>query len=225
MRKVGSIGEVTARAVRRAAADLIAEHGYEAMSMRQLAARVGLTSGALYNHFGSKQALLSGLLESVMTDLLAAVQRDVLCLSDPVEQLRVFIELHIGFHVSRKNDVLIATTELRSLDATNLAKVVRLRNRYEVILSSILRRGVRLRIFSLSDVKTTTLAIIPMLTGVAQWYRPGRRMTREQLIERYIALCMAMVGATEMHARDRSQRKPADVNQESTQPDAVLQLE
>jgi len=76
--------------------------------MRQLAARVGLTSGALYNHFGSKQALLSGLLESVMTDLLAAAQHDVLCHSDPVQQLRAFVGRHIRFHVDRKNDVLIA---------------------------------------------------------------------------------------------------------------------
>ncbi len=194
MRKVGSVGQVTARAVRRAAADLIAEHGYEAMSMRQLAARVGLTSGALYNHFGSKQDLLSGLLESVMTDLLEAVQHEVLSRSDPAGQLRAFVELHIRFHIERKNDVLIATTELRSLDSSNLAKIVRLRNRYEVILSSILRRGVQAGAFSVPDVKTTALAIIPMLTGVTQWYRPGRRMTREQVVERYTALCMAMIG-------------------------------
>jgi len=78
----------------------------------------------------------------------------------------------------------------------NLAKIVRLRNRYEAILSSILRLGIRLGVFVLSDAKTAALAMIPMLTGVAQWYRPGRRMTREQVIDRYTALCMAMVGAS-----------------------------
>jgi len=191
--------------------------------MRQLAARVGLTSGALYNHFGSKQALLSGLLESVMTDLLAAAQHDVLCHSDPVQQLRAFVGLHIRFHVDRKNDVLIATTELRSLSSVNLAKIVRLRNRYEAILSSILRLGIRLGVFVLSDAKTAALAMIPMLTGVAQWYRPGRRVTREQVIDRYTALCMAMVGASAVLSdAAQSGRISPRADQQSTKPAEIL---
>jgi AcrR family transcriptional regulator len=195
MRTVGSVGEETARLVRRAAVDLIAEHGFEAMSVRQLASRVGLTAGSLYNHFGSKQDLLSGLLQAVMEDLLSAVDRQVLQHRDPRLQLQAFIQVHIQFHVERKNDVLIATTELRSLSPENLKKIVRLRNRYEATLSHILRRGCARRMFKVRDTKVTALAMIPMLTGVTQWYRPSGRLNSEQLVEQYIELCFAMVGA------------------------------
>lgn len=196
MRTVGSVGEETAKLVRRAAADLIAEHGFEAMSLRQLARRVGLTPGSLYNHFGSKQDLLSGLLQAVMQDLLSAIDRLVLCHGNPTAQLQAFIQLHIQFHVDRKNDVLIATTELRSLTPENLRKIVRLRNRYEATLSLILKRGRSAGSFKISDTKVAALAIIPMLTGITQWYRPDGRLNREALIEHYTRLCFSMLGAT-----------------------------
>jgi AcrR family transcriptional regulator len=196
MRTVGSVGEETVKQIRRAAVDLIAEHGFEAMSLRQLAEKVGITAGSLYNHIGSKQELLNGLLHAVMEDLLAAVASQVLTLPNPVMQLEAFIQLHMGFHINRKNDVLIATTELRSLTPEHYSSIIKLRNRYEAILSRILRRGRAQRLFKVSDTKIATLAIIPMLTGVSQWYRPNGKFTRDELIERYVELCLTMVGAS-----------------------------
>ena len=194
MRTVGSVGDETARNIRRCAVDLIAEHGFEAMSLRQLADRVGITAGSLYNYIGSKQDLLSGLLQAVMEDLLAAVDSGVLVHRSPLMQFRAFVQLHVQFHVDRKNDVLIATTELRSLTTDNLRKIVKLRNRYEATLVQILKRGCAAREFTVGDTKLAALALIPMLTGVSQWYRPGGRLSRDALVEGYVAICLALVG-------------------------------
>jgi len=195
MRKPGSVGQETAKLIRQHAVALIAAHGYAAMNLRQLAEGVDLTVGSLYNHIGSKQDLLKGLLKAVMEDLLAAVEERVLPYSTPIMQFQAFVQLHLQFHIDRKNDVLIATTELRSLSAINLHHIIKLRNRYEATLGSILRRGKATRVFNVRDVKFTTLAIIPMLTGVSQWYRPGGRLSRERLIEEYTSICLALVGA------------------------------
>src|SRR5271154_6195923 len=105
MRTVGSIGHATLRQIRRSAADLIAEHGYEAMNLRQLATRVGIKGGSLYNHIGSKQELLFGLLVEVMEDLQLALKQKVLCHEGPLLQFQAFVQMHIQFHVDRKNDV------------------------------------------------------------------------------------------------------------------------
>jgi len=195
MRTVGSIGEETVKSIRRAAVDLIAERGFEAMSLRQLADKVGLTASSLYNHIGSKQEMLNGLLQAVMEDLLAAVANQVLIQSNPVLQLKAFVQLHMGFHLDRKNDVLIATTELRSLTPEHYRAIVKLRDRYEAILRRIIKRGCTRRLFKVSDSKIAALAIIPMLTGVSQWYRANGRFSRDELIERYVELCLTMVGA------------------------------
>ena len=61
-RTIGSNGEETAARIRACALELIASQGFEAMSMRSLAAAVGVQSAALYHHFTTKQALLADLM-------------------------------------------------------------------------------------------------------------------------------------------------------------------
>lgn len=55
-----------------AAGELMAEHGYGAMSMRQLASRVGLQPGSLYHHVASKQDLLLDVLLHILAQRLEA---------------------------------------------------------------------------------------------------------------------------------------------------------
>ena len=57
-RKQGSHSDITGPKVRDAALRLIAQHGYAAVSMRQIAAEVGIQAGALYNYTPDKQTLL-----------------------------------------------------------------------------------------------------------------------------------------------------------------------
>ena len=71
-RKTGSHSQITGPRVREAALRLIARHGFAAVSMRQIAADVGVQAGALYNYIPDKQALLFELMKRHMDDLLAA---------------------------------------------------------------------------------------------------------------------------------------------------------
>ena len=49
-RTTGSDGEKTEAALREAALTLMARHGYEAVTMRQLAAGIGVQAAALYRY-------------------------------------------------------------------------------------------------------------------------------------------------------------------------------
>ncbi len=53
----------TERAILEAARDLLAEGGIDALSMRAVAARVGVSAPAIYNYFESKQALVRRVIE------------------------------------------------------------------------------------------------------------------------------------------------------------------
>ena len=57
---------------------LIFEHGYAAMSLRQLAAEVGIQSGSLYNHISTKQELLFDLVRDHINELLRQLDRALL---------------------------------------------------------------------------------------------------------------------------------------------------
>ena len=68
-RRVGMNSSDTAQAIRHHAVSLFARHGYEAVSMRQIASAVGVMPGALYHHFATKQDLLMCLMDEHMQRL------------------------------------------------------------------------------------------------------------------------------------------------------------
>ena len=57
-----------------AARELIREKGFAATSMKDVADRVGLLKGSLYNHFPSKQALIPAVLEATKAELLEGLE-------------------------------------------------------------------------------------------------------------------------------------------------------
>ena len=71
-RKTGSHSEITGPRIRAEARKLFARHGFAAVSMRQIAAAVGVQAGALYLYTPDKEALLFDLLRTHMEELLAA---------------------------------------------------------------------------------------------------------------------------------------------------------
>jgi len=52
---------------------LLADHGYEAMSMDEVAGQVGIAKGSLYRHFESKEALAAAVLTRLLRQTTAAL--------------------------------------------------------------------------------------------------------------------------------------------------------
>lgn len=167
----------------KAGLELIYEHGYEAVSLRRLARAVGIQSGSLYNHIRSKQELLAGLVVTHLRDLLEAADDALSEIEDPEAALRAFIAFHLTYHVSRKREIYIANSELRSLEPENRRRAVELRHKYEGRLIGILEDLADRSHFRLREPRLTAYAILAMLTGVAAWYRADGRLPLKTLIE------------------------------------------
>jgi len=193
-RKTGSHSQITGPKVRQAASKLFARHGFAAVSMRQIAAEVGVQAGALYLYTPDKQSLLFDLMQGHMQDLLVAWDaRDKG--RGPLEQLEAFVRFHIGFHLERPDAVFIAYMELRNLSDENFAAIEGLRKRYEDVLEGILRDGQQTGVFAVPDTKLAMMALIAMLTGVNTWYREGGRLSRAKVEEIYWDMARKAVAA------------------------------
>ena len=182
-RTAGSHSDITGPKVREAALKLFARGGFAAVSMRAIAAEVGVHAGALYNYTPDKQSLLFDLMKSHMTELLAAAVDNAG--QSAGARLDAFVGFHISFHHARPDAVFIAYMELRNLTPENFARVEALRRQYEDGLESILRDGVAAGAFRVEDTKIATLAIIAMLTGVNTWFREGGRLSLEEVTAQY----------------------------------------
>ncbi|MCR9149091.1 MAG: TetR/AcrR family transcriptional regulator [Rhodobacteraceae bacterium] len=175
-RKTGSHSDITGPRVQQAALRLFARHGYAAVSMRQIAAEVGVQAGALYNYTPDKQSLLFDLMRGHMEDLMAerAARGGQ---GGPLARLEEFTRFHIAFHLERPDAVFVSYMELRNLEPKNFAVIEGLRRGYENELQGILEDGVAEGVFAVADPKVATLAVIAMLTGVTTWYRREGRLS------------------------------------------------
>jgi AcrR family transcriptional regulator len=196
-RTAGSEGGRTEAAIRGAAVDLIARHGYEAVSMRQIAAQVGVQAAALYRYFPTKEDLLFALMEGHMSDLAASWQAMRPASPDPAGRLAAFVQHHIRFHIARRHATHVSNMELRSLSKANLTAILKLRTAYEKELRQILRDGADSGVFAIDDTGLTAMAIIQMMTGVIVWFRPGERLSVEDVARTYLAMTMRLVGRRE----------------------------
>lgn len=179
-------GLETAKRVRKAALKRFANAGYAAVSMREIAADVGVRPGALYNHFPTKQDILKDLMLSHMSDLLAAWETaDFPETMDPLER---FVRFHIGYHLERADEVFISYMELRNLEPDNFAAIETERRRYEAVLTSILEEGSAAGRYRADDARVATRAIIAMLTGIPTWYRDGGRIGKSELEDLYLTM-------------------------------------
>ena len=129
-RTQGSHSGITGPRVHRAALKLFARHGYAAVSMRQIAAEVGVQAGALYNYTSDKQSLLFDLMRGHMDDLLSARGRSPRG-GSPMQRLEAFTRFHIRFHLERPDEVFVSYMELRNLAPGNFEVIEGLRRAYE----------------------------------------------------------------------------------------------
>jgi AcrR family transcriptional regulator len=193
-RTAGSHSALTAPRIREAAQALFARHGFAAVSMRQIAAEVGVQVGALYNYTPDKQSLLFDLMIAHLEELLAALDAEPMP-DDPLGALEAFTRFHIRFHAERPDAVFIAYMELRNLTPGNFTAVEALRHRYEDRLTAILARGQNSGAVRVEDPRIATMAIIAMLTGVNTWFRQTGRLSLTDVETIYWDMTRRMVAA------------------------------
>ena len=146
-----SSGEATEKSIREAAVKAIAKHGFEAASLREIAKEVGIRAPSLYNYISSKEQLLYELMKDPLTSMLTEYRALAKEIEDPAEKLRIFVQVHLNFHLRSRLDVFIGNMELRSLSANHYRTITNLREEYARVLEGIIEEGVKSGVFNASE--------------------------------------------------------------------------
>jgi AcrR family transcriptional regulator len=165
-----------------AAMEAIAEGGLEALSMNKLAASVDYTPGALYRYFDSKSALLSRLVERILDDVRAHLDRAVALLPAGASPLaRVFALAH-GYRAFARREPhrfgLIASTmaapRVLLEDARDAQPVVASVLAAMQPLADALVAAAEARQLSAGSVADRTLALLAALQGALLLHKQAR---------------------------------------------------
>ena len=92
--------QVTADTIIARARELFSSREYSSVSLEQIATAAGVTRGALYHHFSSREGLFSAVHDQVQASIADAISAATESIDDPVEGLhvgsRVFIEASVA---------------------------------------------------------------------------------------------------------------------------------
>ncbi|WP_296419494.1 TetR/AcrR family transcriptional regulator [Pseudooctadecabacter sp.] len=186
----------TKQFIRNAARKLFAERGYNAVAIRDIAAAIGKQPGGLYNHFGSKQAILVDLMQENLERAEAAAIAPLADLSDPADRLEAFVRGHIAHNIANPDDIFIAYMELRSLEGAGSKQIMAQRDAYEATLRGVLRDGQANGAFVIADPAIQARAILSMLGGITVWYRQTGPQSPADITECYVQAALQSVGVT-----------------------------
>ncbi|MEZ4670392.1 MAG: TetR/AcrR family transcriptional regulator [Anaerolineae bacterium] len=184
-----------------AAADVLQRSGYEATTMKDIAAAVNLTAASLYHHFRNKDALLLAVLEAGLQHVLSQIEPIVASNLSPTDKLTRMIEAHV---VGLTQNTAVGAAMVFEIQSLMGAKeppasasapdhkayqdfVLRRheffarRDQFENSFRQVIREGIEKQVFRPVDVGIFTKALLGAHNWVGVWYKPEGRLTGEQI--------------------------------------------
>lgn len=179
----------------RAALDCFAAHGYHGTSIRMVADAAGLSVPGLYHHHRSKQELLDKVVGAAMDEMLAhtrAAEED----SDgtPVGRFDNIVTALILFHLARRQQAFVASTEMRSMEAEVRAVHVASRDAQQAMITSAIADGVSTGDFECDSPVDAARAISSLCVSITNWYRPGGALGPSDIAAQYLGFCRLIAG-------------------------------
>ena len=184
-----------------AAADVLHRSGYEATTMKDIAAAVNLTAASLYHHFKNKDALLLAVLEGGLDYAIARIEPILASDKTSAQKLREMTHVHI---VSLTENTAVGAAmvfEIRALLNVKTPEIVNgngdvdedfaarrdaffaRRDTFEDSFRRVVREGVERGEFQTVDVSIFTKALLGAHNWVGVWYRPDGRLTGAQIAD------------------------------------------
>ncbi len=130
---------------------LMAEKGFDSITLADIAARAGVGRTAVYNHFKDKDALLLGFIAHETEQYVANLERALGEVEDPVEQMRVYVRqnarLRTAFSFAPGPDLRTVVGRGTRSRLGDHATMV------EDVLRRIIRSGVEAGVFAPQDIE------------------------------------------------------------------------
>lgn len=168
-----------------AAAAWFADHGYAATSIRDIAREVGVTVGAIYVHFASKDRLLVAAYEEGVRRIGEAVDGATETIDDPWQRLEAAAAAHLKALLDNASFARVVVRVVPT-DVPEAARdLERLRDGYEARFRSLIDT---LDIAPTYDPTLLRLQLLGALNTTLTWYKRGSsRSSPRRIAQQFVA--------------------------------------
>jgi AcrR family transcriptional regulator len=189
-----------ARRVLAMSAALFYRHGAAGTSIRDITRACGVSPGALYNHFASKDDVLYELVSHGHLSLERRIESALQDVPDePAARTAAFVRGYVLGHLVHPELAQVVRREYLHLSADRYQAIVRRRRSLRQQLSGLLRRGADVGVFDLidgpdGDIRGAVM-VLDMCSRTSDWYDPRRAEPPERLADRYVTAALRLAGA------------------------------
>ena len=179
------------------AADVFLEKGYEAATVREIAARAGLLNqGSLYYYIETKEDLLLAIIERAYARGVVTLQEDEDTANAAAPtRLAAFVVRWLDKMVLGDNPGVVAEREFRSLSPQRLSTVRPMRDACNAFVRTIIEQGMTDGDFDASlDATVSVNNIFFLLNNTHRWYRPTGRLSYDQMMDWYKTFILRGLG-------------------------------
>ena len=172
---------------------LFTEKGYEAASVRDLAAELEIRPSSLYHHFPGKQHILFAICLGMQRDFNAEVMPELTADRPADQAIAAAVRRHVLFGHRRKGEVIVNIRERRSLPPEQLAQVNSLRREYRDTMVRVIEDGCKQGVFLVAEPKLVAMAIVDMINGLPHWFKPRDEADLERVADLYSRAALALL--------------------------------
>jgi len=186
----GTAGDQRLETILSTAERLFQEKGYRGVSIRDLAAAVGVKMSSLYYYFESKDDILYRIIKrhldhllSVTSDSLAACASE----QDHAGRLRALVYSSVVCMIHDRAASSVAVSQTRELSGEQRAELFALLDEFEERYTSLISEGMEAGVFVVTDPVIATYVLLGAVARVSLWFREDGRLTPEEIAELYCA--------------------------------------
>ncbi|WP_031470619.1 TetR/AcrR family transcriptional regulator [Sciscionella sediminilitoris] len=177
------------------AAELFGEHGYDAVSLDDVAERLDVTKGSLYYYFPSKEELATAAIETLGDEWTARLER----LAEQHEGghaglLRTLLHEHITIAVRDYPAALRLFLVPRAWPTAQADRIKELRGRHDAVFRRVIEAGVDAGEFTVTGVDTTLQCMHAAMAQSPLWCARLRGKARGNAISELTETLMMLVG-------------------------------
>ena len=176
----------------RIAAEVFAQQGYNATTVRKIADAAGLLAGSLYYHFDSKESMLDEILTGFLDELRAGYDGVLAAGLGPRETIEALVTASFREIDRHRSAVAIYQREARNLAAQpRFGYLAESQGQFERAWLGTLERGLAGGAFRADlDIRLTYRFIRDTVWVAASWYRPGGRHSPEVIACQYLSMVL-----------------------------------
>jgi AcrR family transcriptional regulator len=192
--------------------EMVAERGYDAVAIRDVAEAMDISKGTILHHYGSKDRLLEQVHANYMNRRLREAEIILAELGDPPRQLAGLVYQNLlAMRHDHAATVAFAREIVRFASDPVMGEVREMRRRYSGLMRQVLARGMEQGDFRMEDPTMLSLQIFGMFNWSWTWLRTEGDWSIDELAASFLRTIYTGISKSDAATQAATQAEVASV--------------